>query len=690
MSCYRRIIQSASLGSSSYLRSHAVHRAAFGNGSVAGRGGRVLSCRCERISYAVAKDRASWLTVARKFHSTRLIKTALRSRGSSVDGPVECSSSISTVETVDDLLRNASSNRLRRSTKRRQNAGTMQAVLWILSRCTGAELNQILTAPSPWRWPGSDGVPPPLGREDALFRDEEEKRSASAQKRMLAALLFHRLRRDPGGRVQLYDILGKSRLDDLSTPSKCVIIKAIHAKKFRTEEDERFMLSLIVSTRHYELTDLKNLLMSGGTIFNLQRLIFRDFSEPARRKALGHFRSEAENIARDGPPPVKVLSDIDDTIFAVLHDRRYPLNTVYPGVKAFLDELEVSIFDRRRQFKATAKEAEKLEHLQKHLEACARAIREQLSGGRGVGGAKHPPNFPTVSGWDDDASSGASSAAERAFAMPALGLPDDLFLPEASGQGEMEGGKQAMDPTDVAIIAEKALLSRELSIDFVQQEEQLAEYKNDIAFLTARPQGWRNVVTMLTRRRLHRKLGAPKHATMLSGTFRNLFNHKQMAEKKFNNFEEFCAMFPEYDYVLLGDAGQGDASLGAMAKRSAPFLGAPGRGGTTLSGSVRAVFIHDITPEKEVTGDGGLKKDYIGQGGLLFHRNYVDAAVQACQLGLIPAEAVVRIAESATRSLCATDFGDSAKRRSQHAQRLEELGVDVEAACHKLERLNEE
>ena len=50
----------------------------------------------------------------------------------------------------------------------------------------------------------------------------------------------------------------------------------------------------------------------------------------------------------------------------------------------------------------------------------------------------------------------------------------------------------------------------------------------------------------------------------------------------------------------------------------------------------------------------------------------------------------MRIAESATRSLCATDFGDSAKRRSQHAQRLEELGVDVEAACHKLERLNEE
>jgi hypothetical protein len=35
-----------------------------------------------------------------------------------------------------------------------------------------------------------------------------------------------------------------------------------------------------------------------------------------------------------------VLTDIDDTIYANLKDRRYPKKTVYPGVRAFYDELD--------------------------------------------------------------------------------------------------------------------------------------------------------------------------------------------------------------------------------------------------------------------------------------------------------------------------------------------------------------
>ena len=119
---------------------------------------------------------------------------------------------------------------------------------------------------------------------------------------------------------------------------------------------------------------------------------------------------------------------------------------------------------------------------------------------------------------------------------------------------------------------------------------------NNVAFLTARPKGWRSLITTLTRNKLNRK-GVSQHATLLSGSFKNLFSSKQMADKKFMNFCEYCDLFPEYDYVLLGDSGQGDARLGLMALKHDT-----GKFATRI----RAVFLHDVT-------EGKTKQEMVSQ-----------------------------------------------------------------------------
>ena len=107
--------------------------------------------------------------------------------------------------------------------------------------------------------------------------------------------------------------------------SKCAIIKSLQvngivAKNIVSGSDvEELIEKLILSTRGEDLTDLKNLLMAGGTVYNLQKLIFEDISEGLKEKVLRHIEEQALELDRskdsyNNAKPVKVLSDIDDTI----------------------------------------------------------------------------------------------------------------------------------------------------------------------------------------------------------------------------------------------------------------------------------------------------------------------------------------------------------------------------------------
>jgi phosphatidate phosphatase APP1 len=61
-----------------------------------------------------------------------------------------------------------------------------------------------------------------------------------------------------------------------------------------------------------------------------------DISPSARTAIIDHIHAETKSIGIRG---VRIYSDIDDTLYCTLHDRRYPRGTTYPGVVQLLAEI---------------------------------------------------------------------------------------------------------------------------------------------------------------------------------------------------------------------------------------------------------------------------------------------------------------------------------------------------------------
>ncbi len=101
--------------------------------------------------------------------------------------------------------------------------------------------------------------------------------------------------------------------------------------------EEREIRELFLSTQGDELVLLKNLVDSRGSHQDLEKLLFHDLDEDDMRLSiLKHIWKESKNTKNYG---LKFFSDIDDTIYANLKDKRFPQKTIYPGVTTFYREL---------------------------------------------------------------------------------------------------------------------------------------------------------------------------------------------------------------------------------------------------------------------------------------------------------------------------------------------------------------
>ncbi len=150
----------------------------------------------------------------------------------------------------------------------------------------------------------------------------------------------------PDNRAALFHLLCEDRLTDLSVAARAALIAAL--QRGRTcSADEQAITSLFLGTRGAALTELKNAVdASSGDHRDLQQLVFRDVDDDnLREKILAHFQREA--VPR---PDLKILSDIDDTLYRNWKDDRYPTEKhpetkkpyLYPGVRAFYHELDVA------------------------------------------------------------------------------------------------------------------------------------------------------------------------------------------------------------------------------------------------------------------------------------------------------------------------------------------------------------
>ncbi len=101
------------------------------------------------------------------------------------------------------------------------------------------------------------------------------------------------------------------------------------------ERRELRMERLLLSVASGDLTRFKFALEYDGDYKDLEEYVFHDIDDRERQgRILEHFKSAPEPIG------IKVLSDVDDTMYANLIDERYPKRTLYPGVLAFYNSLK--------------------------------------------------------------------------------------------------------------------------------------------------------------------------------------------------------------------------------------------------------------------------------------------------------------------------------------------------------------
>jgi hypothetical protein len=150
----------------------------------------------------------------------------------------------------------------------------------------------------------------------------------------------------PDNRAALFRLLCEERLGDLSIAARARLVAAL--QRGRTcADDERAIAAIFRGTRGAALTEMKNTIDGAAQDHrDLQQLVFRDIDDDKLRDdILAHLQAEAAPRA-----DLKILSDIDDTLYRNWKDARYPKTHnpetdkpyLYPGVRAFYHELDVA------------------------------------------------------------------------------------------------------------------------------------------------------------------------------------------------------------------------------------------------------------------------------------------------------------------------------------------------------------
>ena len=141
----------------------------------------------------------------------------------------------------------------------------------------------------------------------------------------------------PDNRTRLLDLLCHRCVGALTTESLANVLHAVQAGPTGRQK-EAAARAIVLSQRGEALTRLKEAADAHADGHDLEGLVFSDIDDDAiRRDILAHIAAEAAPLGTLG---VKVLSDIDDTVFAVLHETRYPKGTLIPGALAFYDALD--------------------------------------------------------------------------------------------------------------------------------------------------------------------------------------------------------------------------------------------------------------------------------------------------------------------------------------------------------------
>lgn len=314
----------------------------------------------------------------------------------------------------------------------------------------------------------------------------------------------------PDNRTALIELLSRSRAHELSQKAAAAVIHGMQSGRTPVEM-ERAIRDILRTRTGAELTRLKNLIGDRLDRHDLEGLVYYDIDdETVRTEILAHFHAH-QPLDMDGE--IKVLCDIDDTVFSKLHDDRYPRGTVYPGVLAFLEALD-----------------------------------------------QGPHDAPFSTG--------------------------------------------------------------------------------DLTFVTARPADAFGLIETHSRATL-RKAGIAD-LDLLGGTLGALLTKKAMAKRKLLNIKHYCAMYPEYRVMFVGDSGQGDPLVGEWIHDHHE--------------DVAAVLIHDVV---RTSAADRARKAHLG---VQYFDTYVGAALEARDRDLLSDRGLRSVIEESRSALSEIEWEEDSQR----------------------------
>jgi hypothetical protein len=170
-------------------------------------------------------------------------------------------------------------------------------------------------------------------------------------------------------------------------------------------------------------------------------------------------------------------------------------------------------------------------------------------------------------------------------------------------------------------------------------------FVGNLVFLSARPHVYKDISEAHTYskfRRLQEEHGLYTTPSLLPGSvetgasFLLMNDMEPLARKKFDNYEQYASLYPEFRMVFIGDNGQGDVRAAELMQAS-PY-----------GKQLEAVFIHQVQPMESTYGyEGPDTLRRWRESGIFFFTDYVAAAVHAYSCGLIGSPGLRRVAAAA-------------------------------------------
>jgi hypothetical protein len=486
--------------------------------------------------------------------------------------------------------------------------------------------------------------------------------------------------------ARILELLGCARAPELSLPARAALIVGLSTAPAARSSPGRLpppaagaVAGIMQHTRGAHLTRLKEAVdVSAPGQVDLFTLLYRHLDGAQRAELLQHFALQADaaiSIACGAPLSFKVVSDLDDTLRQGWADRRVPRRTWYPGARSFLAEL-------RAQAAAWGVES---------LAACDAASPPPPGGGE------------LTLGWWARGASGAARGARARVALArallaALQAPPPPDAPRALLQAV---------PGSIALVSARPPLLRRFTMRTVPGVGEAPPpptavvdvgggvgERGDGGGASGDSDGDVDAAALGPLFAAPTPSAAPPfHATLLmSSSVFSAATVGGIVSEKAENVSRLRCLWPEFGWVLLGDVGQGDAAVAALA---AARYGAPRGGGghgggggrvavlarspAAPGGALAAALLHDVTPGAPTTGDGGLKAAYAAGGQALF-ASYAGAAAHAAATGLLSRDALWRVCAATAAEAEALPWGGGAHAPEAAARFLAAAGRELRSA----------